>query len=873
MKDQKLIFIMLLSAFFAFCAKAEDPLVYEDFESYVVGMEGTNDDGNIEINWWHFPPDTCYLKAYADNVYKNSGSMSMRLDSPLQNGGADWLTEDWGVNFRDDYTNTNVNPYNVVTAMIRIGAESSITTCSLVARDVFGNNISTQKEFSVPHDGNWHKISERLDNTGNKYYMRCLLLYFGIPEGVSETASQFWIDDIKFERAPEVNDFLQIDVNGPSARKGSIVKYSFVMTQQPTANVTFTIDPNSKLNFGNGYGIDRTLEFTTANWNVKQEIAVEVNSTGYDYKVPSAIVSFTVSVVSEDWNINDALSLTYPVKLYGKYSAPYVISTDTPTLDWNNGKDNFGFDLANGYFQGTFYVDSTGGFGEDWVAWWPVRISAPAYADITFDLESVKDINTIDILHAGLQSDVYPGMFNVSYSTDNVTFTADANNYEAYLGSGLIATSHLEVNAKSARYVKLRVHCRDNEPNKGFYLSEVEFNKPVDDRTFPRYTYDAATKPLGSTNKDAYQTCLMNGVMNTSSDWVYFVNASNQAYASGILYVDYGKVREFSSISLNYFYYTYVPSSPVQKVKLSFSNDGVTYGTPIEVTGWSSTSSSTGKTDAWTFAAQTGQYVKVEIVGNGTKKLMIGEIILGNRKQMTYEYDASTPVWGGTGTQGDIAWGTMAPLRFGDLANAHIPLVANAYSDSDWVEWAPAENNPDTPPYGIITFNLRETQPKLIKNVAVTYGLYPHKEDINNGIEAPNDVQVAFSTDGVNFSGYQTLVGEISHYLSNDSNNTNYVWTPILSVPTPTNANYVRVKINSYKHLPQWWLYIAEIKFNVFAGDVNDDGKVDFKDVKMMSDQWLQLKTTTTTPSADIAGNDDIVNFEDFAELAMQWMY
>lgn len=864
MKDSKILFVVLLSVAFAFCAKAQEPFVFDNFESYVVGMEGTYEDGDLELVWWHFPPDTCYLNAYVDDVVKCSGSKSMRLESPLKVGGSVSSTGDWGVNYGFWMGGVDVTPYNVVTAMIRIPAGSSITTCSLVVRDQGNVAIShtPQQDYSVEHDGQWHKIRAVLDGAGDKYYADKVLLFFGITPGVSEAIPQMWVDDIKFERVPEVNDFLQIDVNGPAAHKGSKVKYSFVMKQQPTANVTFTIDPNSKLNFGNGYGVSRTLLFTPADWNIRQEITVDVNGTGYDYHIPSAIVSFVVDAESADLEINDALPLKYDVKIYGKYSAPYVISSDTPTQNWYIDKDDSGFDLANGHVESTWYYP----VGIDWVEWYPFKFSAPAYAEITFDLESVKDVNTIDITSAGYQSNMYPGSFSLSYSTDNVTFTDDPTVYEAYAGAGLVATTHLEVNAKSVRYVKLRVHCFNDDPSNAFYLSEVQFNVPADSlRPYPRYTYDPATKPLGSSNKDVTGTDLMNGAMNVNTDFVYFVNASGQPYGSAILYADYGKVREFSSISLNYYYYTYAQSSSIQKVKLSFSYDGVNYGTPIEVTGWDSTSGNIGKTDSKTFAPQTGQYVKIEIVGNGTKKLIIGEVILSNRVQMTYEYDTSTPVWGGTGAQGDIAWGTLTPLRFGDLANTHIPLVASAYSDADWVEWAPGENSPATPAYGIITFDLKSS--KLIKNVAVTYGLYPH-DDPAKGIEAPENVEVAFSTNGTTFTSYQTTVGDIN----NNSGGEHLVFTTVLGVPTPTNARYVKVKINCQDNNPNFWLYIAEVKFNVFAGDINDDGVVNFKDLRIMASQWLETGTDTTTPSADIAGNGR-VNFEDFAKLAMQWLY
>jgi hypothetical protein len=57
----------------------------------------------------------------------------------------------------------------------------------------------------------------------------------------------------------------------------------------------------------------------------------------------------------------------------------------------------------------------------------------------------------------------------------------------------------------------------------------------------------------------------------------------------------------------------------------------------------------------------------------------------------------------------------------------------------------------------------------------------------------------------------------------------------------------------------------------VLAGDVNDDCKVDFADLKILREQWLQLPGL---PSADIwpSGGDDIINLEDFAVIAENWL-
>lgn len=54
----------------------------------------------------------------------------------------------------------------------------------------------------------------------------------------------------------------------------------------------------------------------------------------------------------------------------------------------------------------------------------------------------------------------------------------------------------------------------------------------------------------------------------------------------------------------------------------------------------------------------------------------------------------------------------------------------------------------------------------------------------------------------------------------------------------------------------------------IVPGDINGDGKVNFKDLKILAQQWLQ---PPGTPSADIVP-DDIVNFQDFAVLAENWL-
>jgi hypothetical protein len=55
------------------------------------------------------------------------------------------------------------------------------------------------------------------------------------------------------------------------------------------------------------------------------------------------------------------------------------------------------------------------------------------------------------------------------------------------------------------------------------------------------------------------------------------------------------------------------------------------------------------------------------------------------------------------------------------------------------------------------------------------------------------------------------------------------------------------------------------------AGDVTGNGIVDFEDLEILADQWLQ---PPGNPSADIAPSpvDGIVNFLDFVVMAEHWL-
>jgi hypothetical protein len=51
--------------------------------------------------------------------------------------------------------------------------------------------------------------------------------------------------------------------------------------------------------------------------------------------------------------------------------------------------------------------------------------------------------------------------------------------------------------------------------------------------------------------------------------------------------------------------------------------------------------------------------------------------------------------------------------------------------------------------------------------------------------------------------------------------------------------------------------------------DLDDSGFIDWGDIKVISDNWLA--TGVGVEGGDIVGDDDIVNFRDFAEVGLAW--
>jgi hypothetical protein len=99
----------------------------------------------------------------------------------------------------------------------------------------------------------------------------------------------------------------------------------------------------------------------------------------------------------------------------------------------------------------------------------------------------------------------------------------------------------------------------------------------------------------------------------------------------------------------------------------------------------------------------------------------------------------------------------------------------------------------------------------------------------------------------------------------------------LLNAVTPAGTMFVRFEVNNNGdpgHILFDNVGIPEQATCMFvlAGDLNDDCKADFGDLSILADQWLQ---PPSTPSADIApspNGDGIVNFQDFAYIASNWL-
>ena len=132
---------------------------------------------------------------------------------------------------------------------------------------------------------------------------------------------------------------------------GGTANYSFVMTVQPPADVDFTLTPSATLDFGAGFGSSVHIIFTPSNWNVKQYLTVNIDSSA------SGPQNVNTTISSTDPDYNAALPGSFNVQVLCQYCAAYVISSSTPP--WPDRGDDTGLDLSNGVI-GNIYVDENG---------------------------------------------------------------------------------------------------------------------------------------------------------------------------------------------------------------------------------------------------------------------------------------------------------------------------------------------------------------------------------------------------------------------------------------------------------------------------------------------------------------------------------
>ena len=106
-------------------------------------------------------------------------------------------------------------------------------------------------------------------------------------------------------------------------------------------------------------------------------------------------------------------------------------------------------------------------------------MSSNAYGLVTFDLKSVQKIKNVAIAYS---SDFYglpaPGELDVAYSTDNSTWTSFVNTGAVFnndMNSVHIYNTVFTLPETYARYVKLKIHCSNDDGGNWFFISEVKF--------------------------------------------------------------------------------------------------------------------------------------------------------------------------------------------------------------------------------------------------------------------------------------------------------------------------------------------------------------------------------------------------------------
>jgi hypothetical protein len=126
----------------------------------------------------------------------------------------------------------------------------------------------------------------------------------------------------------------------------------------------------------------------------------------------------------------------------------------------------------------------------------------------------------------------------------------------------------------------------------------------------------------------------------------------------------------------------------------------------------------------------------------------------------------------------------------------------------------------------------------------------------------PDQLNAAWTLDGPNGYTYDSNGDETVAGLEFGSYTITWATIPSWNTPLP-NPDTKNLSIgNSINFIGNYQL----------IADFNNDYRVDFGDLLILADQWLQ---PPGTPSADIApppNGDGIVNFLDFAELAQHWL-
>ena len=115
-----------------------------------------------------------------------------------------------------------------------------------------------------------------------------------------------------------IDDILDVDINGSFGAAGGTASYSFVMTVQPPADVDFTLTPSATLDFGAGLGSPVQIIFTPANWNVKQYLTVNIDSSA------SGPQNVDTTISSADPDYNAALPGSFNVQVLCQYCAGFM---------------------------------------------------------------------------------------------------------------------------------------------------------------------------------------------------------------------------------------------------------------------------------------------------------------------------------------------------------------------------------------------------------------------------------------------------------------------------------------------------------------------------------------------------------------------